>query len=362
MNGCIHAYDPSMIPAPLDRFVVPPELDGRTGTNRCDTEPQIGVLTDVEAVSYFLEDHTKAPNTRRKYQVVVERFVLWSILAEKKPISSVGYEDFYRYQSFLNNPAPGQQWVATRNRNRHTDEWRPFEGPVLGAAQKTELRILNILFAYLVDVRYLKANPVPRSLAREINRTSPAPAFKVEMWNALRESIEAMPRETRRQVIRYARARWLAALFSTTSLKLSQVVRTQMNGFFRRRSLFIGDQWWLATENERGDVTAVPVTAELVEELKRYRVTMECEALPYDHERTPLIIPAWGEADKQLSESTLGQFLKKILGTAAKHMRATGAPEFLAVEFENASARWLRQIPTHRETESQSSTNEDAII
>jgi integrase/recombinase XerD len=351
-----------MIPAPFDRFMVPPDLDGRAGTNRCNIEPQIHALTDVEAISYFLKDHVKTANTRRRYLVVVQRFFLWSIIIERVPLSSLGYEAFYRYRLFLDNPVPLEQWVAPRNNNRKADGWRPFEGPVLGQAQINEFKTLNVLFAYLVDVRYLHANPIPRSLSRQISPTAPAPAFTMEMWDALKESIELMPRGTRRQEIRYARARWLTALFSATSLKLSQVVRTQMNGFFRRRSLFAGNQWWLATENQRGEVAAVPVTAELIEELKRYRVTMGCQALPYDHERTPLIIPAWGEPDRQLGEWTMGQFLKEILKIAAKHMRATGAPESLAVEFENASARWLRQVPAQDDRDAQDFASEDVTL
>jgi hypothetical protein len=348
-----------MIPAPLDRFVVPADLDGRCGANRCDIEPQIPVLTDVEAISYFLDDHTKAANTRKSYLVKVQRFFLWSIIVERTPVSSLGYEAFYRYQLFLDNPAPLEQWVGPRNNNRKADRWRPFEGPVLGQAQHDEFKTLNVLFAYLVDVRYLRANPVPRSLARQINATAPAPAFNTEMWSALKESIELMPRGTQRQEILYARARWLTALFSMTSLKLSQVVRAQMNGFFRRRSLFIGSQWWLATTNQRGDVIAVPVTADLIEELKRYRVTMGCQALPFDHERTPLIIPASGDPSRQLSEWTIGQFLKEILKFAAKHMRARRAPESVAAEFEKASAHWLRQVPTQGDRDFAS---EDSIL
>ncbi len=149
---------------PIEKLVLPPELDGRAGRYRA---PQahclLSVNNDYEAIGAWINSKGQAGSgrslsaTQRAYRKEAERLILWAILEHMKPISSLSGEDATEYLEFL--AAPPAEWCGKRHHQRWSPMWRPLEGPVSAGGQRHALTILKCLFDFLIGNGYLIGNP-----------------------------------------------------------------------------------------------------------------------------------------------------------------------------------------------------------
>ncbi|SCK11118.1 Site-specific recombinase XerD [Variovorax sp. HW608] len=143
---------------PWERFVAPTEVDGSRGAFRA---PQatctLSARNDYEAVRTWLELQESAA-TQRAYRKEAERLMLWAILERGKALSSLTTEDAIAYRAFLRRPTPRDRWVGPA-RPRSSPEWRPFQGPLSGRSVAYALSVLGALYRWLIEQRYLLANP-----------------------------------------------------------------------------------------------------------------------------------------------------------------------------------------------------------
>ena len=189
---------------PLEKFIVPDELDGSRGLFR---RPQalclLDASNDYQAILAWLRSkHGLTPdqkanlkarrrqrdtgveqgldwlqslsNTQRAYRKEAERFLLWAITHKAKALSSMNNEDCTQYRDFLADPQPRSRWCGDRSRERWSPLWRPFEGPLSASAQRHAVTILQNLYGFLVDQNYLMGNPwsavgVPRTAGPKVN-------------------------------------------------------------------------------------------------------------------------------------------------------------------------------------------------
>ena len=158
--------------APLERFVVPPGLDGAQGSNRAPRERcALAVTTDAAALQVWLNLRTAGSHTWRAYRKEAERLLLWAVLCRRKALSSLDSDDCRAYQDFLRQP--DATWVGVRNTPRAEAAWRPFEGPLSARSAHTALAVLHALFAWLVRQRYLNSNPW-NALVRDVRAAGQA--------------------------------------------------------------------------------------------------------------------------------------------------------------------------------------------
>jgi site-specific recombinase XerD len=262
-----------------------------------------------------------------------------------KPLSSLTHEDLLMFKAFLVDPQPESRWVsATGGKYPHGDErWRPFNGPLAPASQRQALIILNAMFTWLVNAGYLRGNPMAL-LRQRARRSAPRVTryLSVSLWDEVKLFVEQLPHETDAQRVYYVRCRWLVTLFYLQGLRISEVAGGQMGSFFRRLGTDGNAQWWLETLGKGDKERIVPVSVELIQESRSYRLSNGLAALPTRSEETPLVIPFKGRS-RCLSRSTLHDAIKGIFGGAALWLRTKG-PEFAdrADELERASAHWLR--------------------
>ena len=67
-------------PAPLERLVIPSELDGSKGFNRAVTgRAQIAANNDLDAIRAWLSRFTDTRTTFENYRKEAERLLLWSV-------------------------------------------------------------------------------------------------------------------------------------------------------------------------------------------------------------------------------------------------------------------------------------------
>lgn len=205
-------------PVPLERLLLPTDIDGRQGTNRAGlaVTKQIEADNDLEATQVWLAEFRNSPHTLRNYRKEVERLLLWSLFELRKPLSSLMREDITRYQMFLEDPQPRDRWCGPRA-PRHSAAWRPFEGPLGSSSRRQTLVIVNSLFAYLVEAGYLAGNPI--SLVRRRDRVAKNQKTETierfleqDVWQYLLEFVDQMPRETAGQKARQERVRYLSDL------------------------------------------------------------------------------------------------------------------------------------------------------
>jgi len=226
---------------------------------------------------------------------------------------------------------------------RSDPRWRPFAGPLSPASQRQAFVILNTLFAWLVNAGYLAGNPL--SLSRQRARKAKPRVTRFledDLWQAVKTSIDAMPRDTAREQEHYARVRWLISLLYLMGLRISEVVSNPMGGFFRRRDRDGQDRWWLTITGKGDKERLLPATTELMAELARYRRHYGLAALPYGGESTPLLLPIGG-THRTLTRGGVHLIIKQVFDNAIDHLRSTGeAHERAAERLRQASAHWLR--------------------
>src|SRR5471032_3052459 len=219
---------------PLEQLFLPLELDGGRGSNRAlGTRPQIAAQNDVDAIRAWLARFVDTKATFDTYRKESERLLLWSITDLRKPLSSLTHEDLLHYRRFLADPQPAQRWIMTGRKVARADpHWRPFAGPLSPASERQAFVILNTLFAWLVNAGYLAGNPL--SLSRQRSRKAKPRVTRFledDLWQAVKTSIDAMPRDTAREQEHHARVRWLISLLYLMGLRISEVVSNPMGGF-----------------------------------------------------------------------------------------------------------------------------------
>jgi site-specific recombinase XerD len=330
---------------PLEQLCLPPELDGSLGTNRAlGAASQIAAQNDVDAIKAWLARFVATKATFDTYRKESERLLLWSTTELRKPLSSLTHEDLLIYRRFLADPQPVQRWVMTGRKVARADpHWRPFAGPLSPASERQAFVILNTLFAWLVNAGYLAGNPL--SLSRQRARQAKPRVTRFledDLWQAVKTSIDAMPRDTAREQEHYARARWLITLLYLMGLRISEVVSNPMGGFFRRRDRDGQDRWWLAITGKGDKERLLPATTELMAELTRYRRHYDLAVLPYSGETTPLLLPIGG-AHRTLTRGAVHLIIKQVFDNAIDHLQSTGDAHERATErLRQASAHWLR--------------------
>jgi hypothetical protein len=162
---------------PLEKLVLPSDLDGRAGTNRAPSRAQLAMGTDREAVETWIAAKAASGNTtiargqpqaltatQRSYRKEGERLLLWAVLERGKALSSLDGKDLMAYRDFLAAPPPA--WCGPRSHPRWSPQWRPLEGPLSPSALRQAVVILHGLFAWLVRQGYLQTNPCGALLSK----------------------------------------------------------------------------------------------------------------------------------------------------------------------------------------------------
>lgn len=134
------------------------EVDGSLGQFRAPRETcSLNADNDYAAVQAWLGLH-ESPATQRAYRKEAERLMLWAIIERGRPLSSLTTEDATAYRNFLRQPAPRERWVGPA-RPRSAADWKPFTDALSPRSAAYALQVLGALFRWLVQQRYVLANP-----------------------------------------------------------------------------------------------------------------------------------------------------------------------------------------------------------
>jgi site-specific recombinase XerD len=370
---------------PLEKFIVPADLDGRQGAYR---RPQAQCLlkatNDYDAILAWLRAKrgpTAAPtaaasaadlswwqglsHTQRSYRKEAERFLLWAIVQRHTALSSTTAEDCMAYLAFLGDPQPAARWCGVRARERWSPLWRPFEGPLGPSAQRQAVVILKNLYSFLVAQNYLMGNPW--SALATPRPTSPTLGISRSLTEAQWAFVKARA-ATEGAHSAAIRLRLALALLYATGLRASEVVSVRVGDLqaveYIDAAAGVAGQggervrgWMLRVVGKGQKLREVPVPQQLVTELQVYlasrglspRIDDPANAEAFilaqaadGDERAPGLHQS-GRVDAMagIAATTLYRQLKRFFARCAATLEEGGDPVGSA-RLLRASTHWLR--------------------
>ena len=376
---------------PLEKFIVPIELNGSDGLYR---RPQAQCLLkatdDYQAILAWLRSkHGLTPeqktalksrrrqpdigveqrldwlaalsHTQRAYRKEAERFLLWAVVHRGKALSSMSNEDCIEYRDFLADPQPRSRWCGQRSRERWSPLWRPFEGPLSVSARRHAVTILKNLYGFLADQNYLMGNPwsavgVPKSLGPKVNAGR---SLTVAQWRFVRQQLDMLPATSAN-----ARLAFGLNLLYATGLRLSEVVVAGVDDlhWVEYPADASDDEpiagWMLRVVGKGQRLREVPVPLDVVGELGEYLASRQLHPDPANigNQGAHLLGKASDAADRApglqqsaqridpregIAASTFYDQIKAFFADCASVLQVQGDAKG-AARLAKASTHWMR--------------------
>lgn len=321
---------------PWERIVVPRDVDGTAGTFRAPRATcALKANNDYEAVQAWLSLH-EAAATQRAYRKEAERLILWAIVERGCALSSLSTEDAIAYRAFLRRPAPRQRWVGPA-RPRGSSEWRPFVDGLSSRSTAYALSVLAALFRWLIEQRYVLANPFA---GIKVRGTRPAGLDTTRMftdgeWKLTRTVADGLEWSYGWEAPAAQRLRFLLDLAYGTGLRASELVGASLGDIEVDAH---GDAWLhVVGKGAKAGKVVLPASVRLA--LDQHLVQRRLPASPSKwHPATPLLAKLDGET--AISATRLWALMKRFFETAANVVES-GSPA-LAEKLRRATPHWMR--------------------
>ncbi|REG49095.1 site-specific recombinase XerD [Paraburkholderia sp. BL6669N2] len=326
---------------PWERLKPAPELDGSHGRFRA---PRRGCLlnarNDYEAAHAWLALH-EAPHTARAYRREAERLMLWAIVERRQALSSLTTDDAIAYRAFLRHPTPRARWAGPP-RPRNSVEWRPFADGLSAHSTAYALAVLNALFRWLVEQRYLLGNPFAGLTVRGGQRATPfdtARALTDSEWQAARNLADGLEWSYGWQPPAAQRLRFVLDFTYGTGLRAHELVSATLGDI---RPDARGVLWLHVTgKGAQPDAVALPPLA--LDALDGYLLQ---RGLPVTrrrwHPSTPLLAslePA-GHGRRAITPARLRQVTDAFFALVASRLAGDDVEQ--SARIDRASPHWLR--------------------
>lgn len=303
----------------------------------------INAQNDAQAVQIWLNEY-KSPATIRSYRKEAERFLLWCLSVAHKNFRELTREDFDTYAAFLDDPLPRHIWCGIkggRSNKRGQAGWRPFVGPLNQAAKITALTIIKSLFNYLVDARYLPANPL--GLMKKVKQPNMSTARQISIheriladdeWTAIIDTLHTLPSTTPLEQAEKERLIFIIAMLYFLGLRVTELVNHTWRAFKK-----IDDCWWFFVLGKGQKLGKIPVNDVLLEAVIRYRTFLGKTVYPEEGENGPLICSV--RARRAISSRQVSFLIKKLAIKAAKQF-----PDSIEKQkkLQKVSPHWLRHL------------------
>lgn len=324
---------------PWERLTVPDVFDGSQGAFRAPKATCVlRADNDYEAVQAWLAMH-ESPETQRAYRKEAERLILWAIIERGCALSSLTTEDAVAYRAFLRHPAPRMRWVGPV-RPRHSSEWRPFAGGLAPRSIAYSLSVVGALFRWLMQQRYLLANPFAGLKIRGATRDPSQQAQRVFSdgeWSLIQTVAEGLEWSYGWEATAAHRLRFVIDFAYATGLRASELVGATL-GMIKVDTE--GDQWLhLVGKGAKAGKVALPPLARSA--LDRYLVQ---RGLPVTKSRWEPATPIVGSLDEDstsgITAARLWAIMKRFFLQVANLIHEQNPPA--AEKLRRASPHWMR--------------------
>ncbi|MEX3815974.1 phage integrase family protein [Paraburkholderia sp. BR13439] len=324
---------------PWETLKLPDEVDGSAGTFRAPRATcTLDASNDYQAVRTWLALH-ESPATQRTYRKEAERLILWAIVERGRALSSLTTEDAIAYRTFLRHPSPRGRWIGPV-RPRTSPDWRPFNGSLSTRSIAHALSILGALFRWLVEQRYVLANPFAGLKVRG-GKTGSAldasRAFTDGEWALVRTLADGLEWSDGWTVPAAQRLRFLLDFGFATGLRAGELVGATLGHV----ETDARGEHWLRVTGKGGKIGRVALPPLAWDALARYLAERH---LPTTTARwrpdTPVIGSLDADSGASISSVRLWGVLERFLLLAASAIETDHPP--LAEKLRRASPHWLR--------------------
>ena len=267
----------------------------------------------LRAVQAWLSLH-ESPATQRAYRKEAERLILWTIVDRERALSSLTTEHAIAYGSFLRRPTPRERWVGPM-RPRTSPEWRPFSGGLSARSSAYALSVLGAMFRWLIEQRYLLANPFAGVKVRGTSRSTvldTSHAFTEVEWMLVRAVADGLEWSYGWEAPAAQRLRFVLDFAYATGLRVSELVGACLGNVETDAR---GDHWLsIIGKGRKAGKVALPPLARTA--LDRYLVARRLPVTPTRwHPDTPLMAASSRTARQASAVSGYGRshggFLRK---------------------------------------------------
>ena len=307
------------------------------GANRNTFFPcQISARNDCEAVNKWLIEKQDNPNTYRSYLREAERFVLWSIHVQKKPISGLAGEDIRDYLTWLMNPVLPEDWPKSKT--------KIIKRKLGNSSHRQAFVILSGLFGYLTDNGYLSGNPF-----KAISKTGAARSQKeqilasreryipVPLWEWLKDYIEQSKPSPNKYCAKmaYERIRFVIHFLYWTALRRSELATATMNNF-----RYEDDLWTLKVKGKgRSTLESVVVLEPAMKILADYRIARGLPPVPSPTEQDVPLVAALNGKDS-ISDTQIYRIVDTFMEHASLEVEKVNP--YWKETLKATSCHWLR--------------------
>ena len=318
---------------------LPHEVDGSLGQFRAPRETcSLNADDDYAAVQAWLGLH-ESPSTQRAYRKEAERLILWAIIEKGRPLSSLTTEDATAYRNFLRQPAPRERWVGPA-RPRSSPDWKPFTDALSPRSAAYTLQVLGALFRWLVQQRYVLANPFAGLKVRGGTKTAAldvSHAFSEGEWLLSRSIADGLEWSYGWEAAAAQRLRFILDFTYATGLRASELVGATLRNI---ETDIHGDHWLhLVGKGAKAGRVALPPLARNA--LDRYLVERGLPVTRAHWDPSTLIVGNLGPDESGgITGARLWMIIKRFFATAADQLEAERPAT--AEKLRRASPHWLR--------------------
>lgn len=321
---------------PWERLRVPHEVDGSRGAFRAPRATcTLDANNDYQAVQAWLALH-ESTATQRAYRKEAERLILWAVVERGRALSSLTTEDAVAYLAFLRHPAPRGRWIGPA-RPRSSPEWRPFAGGLSARSVAYALSVVGAMFRWLIQQRYLLANPFAGIKVRGTSRSESLAVTRVfgeGEWALIQAVAEGLEWGHGWETPAAQRLRFVLDFAYATGLRIGELVAATLGQIEVDAQ---GDHW-LHLLGKAGKVALPPLARSA---LDRYLVQRRLPTTRARWDpRTPLIGCLDQESAAGITATRLWSVMRRFFTKVAEVLE--GETPATAEKLRRASPHWMR--------------------
>jgi integrase len=353
--------------APLERVLIPIELNGEQGNNR-STEPcRIQATHDLDAIKSWLALKDDNAKTYQAYKKELERLLLWAVLVRGKPVSSLNTDDCRAYIRFLKTLSTADsQWVTLQPANKKYGKWKPFyyRAKKPGSGQDTEqpdlpqlvLSPKSINYAktviascmeWLVKQNYLKHNNFDSIQTIKFAQTTLKTnnrAFTLSQMQMVFTYAESKLEPNSPEFLANRRTLFILKFAFSTGLRIHELAAASF-GDIECIEDESGEHYFLRVMGKHRKVrkTSLPLmfTEELRDYLKQRKLSSHFDFLPHQAPIIPSLRDKTGR--KHLTAAGIHKILSGFFMQMLNDLEANDSTDNrMAGKLRNASTHWLR--------------------
>lgn len=324
---------------PWELLVVPEQVDGSKGAFRAPAETcTLRAGNDYEAVQAWLSLH-ETPATQRAYRKEAERLILWAIIERGRALSSLSTEDAVAYRAFLQRPSPRDRWVGPP-RPRNSPEWRPFADALSPRSIAYALSVLGAMYRWLLQQRYVLANPFAGIKVRGAVRAANSSAsryFSEAEWGIVEVVAEGLEWSYGWSAPAAQRLRFVLDFTYATGLRASELVGATLGMIGTDDN---GDRWLnVVGKGSKAGKVALPPLATAA--LDRYLAQRRLPTTPnLWSPTTPLVGSLEEDVEVGITAARLWSVVKRFFSQAAGVLQERNPTA--AEKLRRASPHWMR--------------------